>query len=135
MKPLLVDTSVWVDYFNGIISKETEYLYECIIKDYPVCVCPMIIQELLQGFKNDKDYHLAKESLLELIILVADPIEAAIGAANIYRKARKNGITIRKSNDCMIAYYAMLHKVPVLQKDRDFPQLAKITEIKIVNIT
>ena len=60
-------------------------------------------------------------------------MEAAIGAADIYRKARKRGITVRKSNDCLIAYYAARHNIPVLQKDRDFPLLSEMGEIKTVS--
>ena len=93
----------------------------------------MILQEILQGFRDDKDYSIAKESLLEFNMLDIDSVDAAIGAADIYRKARKNGKTIRKSNDCLIAYYATYHNVPILQKDRDFPMLSDICEIKLVS--
>jgi hypothetical protein len=133
VKGVLVDTSVWIDYFNGIKSRETDLLDYYIRTDYPVCICPTILQEILQGFREDKDYSIVKESLLVFDMLDADPIDAAIGAADIYRKARKQSITIRKSNDCLIAYYATYHNVPILQKDRDFPMLSDICEIKLVS--
>ena len=73
VKGVLVDTSVWIDYFNGTRSRETDLLDHYIRTDYPVYICPLILQEILQGFREDKDYSIAKESLLEYGMLDADP--------------------------------------------------------------
>lgn len=125
MKRILVDTSVWIDFFNGIKSREADIIVEYISHSYPVFLCPVIFQEILQGFKSDRDYNKSKELLLEFPFILSNPIEAAIGAANLYRSLRKKGITIRKSNDCLIAFYAISHSIPILFKDRDFSIINK----------
>ena len=120
MKPFLFDTSVWIDFFAGRNSKEVELLTRFLEEDIPVYICPVIIQEILQGIKNENVFQQIKESLLALPVLAVNQIEAAIGAAQIYRQLRKKGITIRKSNDCLIAFYALKNGAEVIHCDRDF---------------
>jgi len=117
---LLFDTSVWINFFLGKNCKEVEILTTYLKEDIPVYTCPVIIQEILQGIKSDYQFKKVKESLLALPCLVEDPVEAAIGAAELYRKLRKKGITIRKSNDCLIAWYALKNSIEVVHCDRDF---------------
>ena len=117
---LMFDTSIWIDFFNGIGNDEVLLLTGYIENDYSIVLCPVIIQEILQGIKEDKSYKQLKEVLLSFNIIKIDPVKAAIGAANIYRKLRKKGITIRKSNDCLIAYYALESDIKIIHKDRDF---------------
>jgi len=119
-KRYLFDTSVWIDFFSGTDSLETQRLTRYLEEDMPVFICPVIIQEVLQGVKNDRDYLKVKESFLALEILVEEPVEAAVGAADIYRALRKKGITIRKSNDCLIAWYALKNSLEIIHRDRDF---------------
>jgi predicted nucleic acid-binding protein len=95
-------------------------------------LCPIIIQEILQGIKADTEYNAIKESLLSFDILNVDALEAAIGAAELYRKLRKLGTTIRKSNDCLIAYYAIFFDVKLLHKDSDFEKIAKHSQLKTI---
>jgi predicted nucleic acid-binding protein len=117
---ILFDTSVWIDFFTGKLTTESTLLTDYIENNYPIFICPVIVQEVLQGVRNDKDYMLIKESFLALILLNEDPLEAAIGAADIYRKLRKKGLTIRKSNDCLIAWFAIKNSLHVVHCDRDF---------------
>ena len=131
---ILVDTSVWIDYLNASPSKEADYLDELIEKAEPIVICPIIFQEILQGISSDKEYSKVKEQLLYFPLLRADPLEAAIGAANIFRKLRKKGITIRKSNDCLIAWYAINAGASILQKNSDFPQIKKHIRLKLVKL-
>jgi predicted nucleic acid-binding protein len=91
-----------------------------LIEDLPVFTCPVIIQEILQGIRDDKSFNEVKISFLALPVLIEDPVEAAVGAAQIYRQLRRKGITIRKSNDCLIAYYALKNSKKVIHRDRDF---------------
>jgi serine protease Do len=86
----------------------------------PVYICPVIIQEILQGIKDEEEYNLIKGYLFVLNILNDDGIEVAIGAAEIFRNLRQKGLTIRKSNDCIIAYYAIKYSLKILHCDRDF---------------
>lgn len=118
--PVLADTSVWINFFNGVDSKEVEVLIRYIENDSPVYLCPTIVQEVLQGINNDKQFREVQASLLAFNILNDDGVEMAISAANLYRWLRKRGITIRKSNDCLIAQYAIKHSLQVLHQDRDF---------------
>jgi predicted nucleic acid-binding protein len=117
---ILFDTSVWIDFFTGKLTTESTLLTDYIENNCPIFICPVIVQEVLQGVRNDKDYMLIKESFLALILLNEDPLEAAIGAADIYRKLRKKGLTIRKSNDCLIAWFAIKNSLHVVHCDRDF---------------
>jgi len=84
-----------------------------------VYLCPVIIQEILQGIADEDHFHDIKEYLLAFPILQNDAVDMAIAAATLYRSLRKKGITIRKSNDCLIAQYAIQHSLKVLHQDRD----------------
>jgi len=119
-KKILFDTSIWVDFFLGVKSDQTDLLTNYIDEDLPQYFCPTIIQEILQSISNAKQFVQIKESLLVFNILNDNPIEAAIGAASIYRHLRKKGINIGKSNDCLIALYALKKPANIIHKDRDF---------------
>jgi len=118
--PLLVDTSVWINFFNGIESTEVSTLTSYIENDDPIFLCPTIIQEVLQGIKNDRQFREVKDYLLAFNLLNDDGVEMAVSAAKLYRTLRKKGVTIRKSNDCLIAQYAIKYSLEVLHQDRDF---------------
>jgi predicted nucleic acid-binding protein len=124
-EPLLIDTSVWVDFFNGVDSDNVNVFSYYLENDFPIFICPVIIQEILQGIKSEKEYRQVKEYLFALNVLNDDAIEAALGAVKIYRKLREKGITIRKSNDCLIAYYAIKYSLKILHRDRDFDNIIK----------
>ena len=134
MKGILVDTSVWIDFFNGFKSKESDLLTEYIESDFPIYLCPIILQEILQGFKEDKDFIIAKDLLLEFPILEMNHIDSSIGAAELYRKLKKEGKSIRRSNDCLIAYYVICNNLPILHKDRDFKIISEKTSLKVIKV-
>ena len=124
-EPLLIDTSVWIDFFNGVDSDDVNVFSYYLENDFPIFICPVIIQEILQGIKSEKEYRQVKEYLFALNVLNDDAIEAALGAVKIYRKLREKGITIRKSNDCLIAYYVIKYSLKILHRDRDFDNIIK----------
>jgi len=124
-EPLLIDTSVWIDFFNGVDSDNVNVFNYYLENDFPIFICPVIIQEILQGIKSEKEYRQVKEYLFALNVLNDDAIEAALGAVKIYRKLREKGITIRKSNDCLIAYYVIKYSLKILHRDRDFDNIIK----------
>ena len=116
---ILVDSSVWIDYFNGTDSAESRLLDEALGTDV-VCLGDIVLAELLQGFRSDRDYRTARELLTGLpVYQMLSPELALVGAEN-YRKLRKRGITIRKSVDVWIATFCIEKKVPLLFSDRDF---------------
>lgn len=128
---VLVDSSVWIDFINNVENEQTNILTDLFINESYVCICPVILQEVLQGIKEDKDFNRVKKDLGTFDVLKVEAVEAALEAVNIYRKLRKNGVTIRRSNDCLIAYYAIFHKARILHKDRDFTSIAKHTDLQL----
>lgn len=132
MLPILVDTSVWIAFLNNQESRETALLTDLMTEENTVCTCPLIFQEVLNGIIDDKDYERIKKNLEAFDLLYAEPFTAAIEAANIYRVLRKNGVPMRKSNACLIAYYALFNNAYVLQQDRDFEHIAKYFPLKLL---
>ncbi len=98
-----------------------------------IVITPTILQETLQGVRDDGQFVRIKQNLLACSLLRFDPVEAAIGAATLYRSLRKKGVTIRKPNDCLIAHYAIFYDLPVLHNDADFDQIARYTALKTVD--
>jgi predicted nucleic acid-binding protein len=126
----LYDTSVWVDYRRGIFSAQTNQLDQDLIDDM-VCICPVIVQEILQGVRLDTDFDALQSDFKALKVLEIDSIKAAVAAAQLYRTLRKKGITIRKPNDCLIAVYAVHFDLPLCHNDSDFDLIATHTDLKI----
>jgi predicted nucleic acid-binding protein len=133
VRQILVDSSVWIDFFNGANNATTDQLSLIISREGDILTCPPIIQEVLQGFKSDADYNLTAFHLDNAVKIESDVYEAAHGAAQLFRKLRKQGITIRKGSDCLIAWYALKAKCFVLHKDRDFDLMAKPLSLKILH--
>lgn len=123
-KMILADTSMWIPFFNGEESPEMDRFQKMIIEDR-VCMCPPVLQEILQGTSSDRNYRQILNTTDGLMRLEFDSYEAAIGAAGLYRELRKKGRTIRKSNDCLIAWYALQFNVRIWCRDRDFDQIAR----------
>ena len=116
---ILVDSSVWIDYFNGRNTDETIFLDGALSTD-TICIGVIISAEVLQGFRSDKEYRLAREILLELpLYQIMTPELALVGADN-YRRLRKKGITVRKSVDNWIATFCIENNLPLLFSDKDF---------------
>ena len=123
----LVDTSVWIEFFrtpNGIDSFETEVDLEEVV------VCLPIIQEVLQGFDEQRAFNIAREAILALPI-VESPLtwEVYAQAVDLYRSARRAGVTVRSGVDCLIAACAIRNDLTVLHHDRDFNNLARVAPL------
>ncbi len=131
MKKVLVDTSVWIDALNGRKTEQTKLFERLLEQDAPLVTCPVIVQEILQGIKDDGHFQQVKESLSGFELLKIDALEAAYGAASLYRSIRKRGATIRKSNDCLIAFYAIFHNIVLLHNDEDFNRITQYTTLDI----
>ncbi|MDV6341499.1 PIN domain nuclease [Nitrosomonas sp. Is24] len=130
---VLIDTSVWVDFFNGKISSETEKL-DHYLSSTVIIVGDLILAEVLQGFRNDKDYQIAKSLLTELELVQLCNSDLAIKSAQNYRMLRKQGITIRKTIDCLIATYCIETKTPLLFSDRDFVPYVENLRLKDASV-
>lgn len=135
MEPILVDTSVWIDYIRQNDTSQIKLLEKYIrIADFNVYITSTILQEVLQGVHQDSQFKQIQRNMTSLAILKLDPVEAAIEAAQLYRSLRKKGVTIRKPNDCLIAHYAIFYDIPVLHTDVDFDQIARFTALRIATI-
>ena len=133
MKHVLIDTSVWIDFFNEKpMSPKSEILQRAIINNDVIYICPTIYQEILQGIRDDKTFENIKNILQDFNMLKFNIMELTNLAIEIYRKLRKTGITIRKSNDCLIAAYAILGDLYLLHKDRDFEEMANQFNLKLL---
>ncbi len=126
----IVDTSIWIDFLNSD-EDETSILVNQLIDLDEIILLPVILQETLQGIKDDNFYQLAKASLLSYNFIDIDPIYAAIRSAELYRFLRQKGITIRKPNDCLIAAICIEKNIPLFHNDKDFDNIAKHTKLKI----
>jgi predicted nucleic acid-binding protein len=130
---VLPDSTAWIDYFNPLsITPEKEYLDYLLTHSRILWVCPPVLQEVLQGAKNDKAEKFYKTLLLKCRRGRIGVYKAADLAAEIYRTLRPKGITIRKSNDCLIAAYALLNDLTVLHHDKDFYPIEKYFGLKVI---
>lgn len=116
---ILVDSSVWIAYFNGLITPETELLDQRLGSE-PIALDDLIVAEVLQGFRNEKEFQTAKELLTSLTVFDLLGKEMAIRSANNFRTLRKRDITIRKTADVIIATFCIENDLPLLHLDRDF---------------
>lgn len=116
---ILVDSSVWIDYFSGNGSAEADFLDETL-GNRPVAIGDLILTEVLQGFRHDKDYKTARRLLEELTVFDLLGQKMAIKSAENFRKLRKSGKTIRKTADLIIASFCIEHDLPLLFSDKYF---------------
>ena len=116
---IFVDSSVWVDYFNGQQSAETDCL-DGLLGREPIGIGDLVLIEVLQGFKYDKDYKTARELLTSLTVFTLGGQEIAIKSADNFRLLRKRGVTVRKTIDVLIATFCIEKKLPLLHSDKDF---------------
>ena len=121
---IMVDSSVWIDYFTGVASKQTDTL-DKILGQEPVAVGDLILTEVLQGFRRDQDYETAKALFDELTVFEMLGKNMAILSAENFRVLRKRGITIRKTADVIIASFCIERKLPLLFSDKDFTPFVK----------
>lgn len=116
---ILVDSSVWIDYFNGTATRQTDFLFERLGRE-SVAIGDLMVTEVLQGFREEADYRTAKGLLLDLPVLSVGGLEVALAAAENYRILRGLGVTVRKTIDTLIATFCINQRHELLFSDRDF---------------
>ena len=126
---IFVDSSVWVDYFNGTQSPETDYLDRLLGRE-PVGLGDIVLVEVLQGFKRDRDYKIAKDLLTALTVFTLGGQDMALQSADNCRLLRKKGITVRKTIDVLIATFCMRQNLPLLHADKDFDPFHQYFQLK-----
>ena len=116
---ILVDSSVWIDYFRGIQSPQTDRLY-ALLGNEPIATGDLVLAEVLQGFGSPQDFNQGKKLLTSLPIIELVGRDIAIQAANNFRTLRSLGITVRKTIDTLIATSCIEKGLALLFSDKDF---------------
>jgi len=116
---ILVDSSVWIDYFNGRRTRQAECL-DGLLGQEPVAIGDFILAEVLQGFRRERDFGRARDLLTALTVVDLLDASRALRVAANYRRLRQRGITIRSTVDAVIATYCIDERLPLLFSDRDF---------------
>ncbi len=131
---VLVDSSVWINYFNGNKTWQTEILDQMLLQ-IPLFTGDLILTEVLQGFRKDNEYNKAKEIMSTLDCKQMGGYEIAIESAENYRKLRKKGVTVRKTIDVIIGTFCINNNIPLLHDDKDFEPMVKYSGLKSISQT
>ena len=125
---VLVDTSVWIEFFR----RPSRVDLPALVDLEEVVTCLPVLQEVLQGFREESAFALARESMLALPMVEA-PLRQEVfeDAVGLYRRARAAGLTVRSSVDCLIAACALRNGLTVLHRDRDFGLLARVSPLDV----
>jgi predicted nucleic acid-binding protein len=126
---VLVDTSVWIDFFQNNDSFYAITLEGLIKDNNRAVICGVVLQEVLQGIKDHTSYEITKERLLKLPFLDTNK-ETYIYASSLYRSLRRKGVTI-PSIDSTLGSLAVLHRIPLFTKDEHFKTIARYSELKL----
>jgi predicted nucleic acid-binding protein len=129
---LIVDSTVWIDYFNGVESPQTDYL-DRILETTPILVGDLMLVEVLQGFRQDVDFEKARHALGRFLQASMVGTDSAIQSARNYRILRQKGVTIRKTIDNLIATYCIENGHELLHNDSDFDGYEKYLGLRVVH--
>jgi len=127
---IVVDTSVWIDYVNGVVTPQTNIL-DIELESSRIATGDLIIVEFLQGFREDSQFLEAKDLMDSLEYYDFVGREMAINAAQNFRRLRKKGITIRKTIDVLIATFCIEYGFELLHSDRDFDPMEEVLGLKV----
>ncbi|MBN1868295.1 PIN domain nuclease [Candidatus Sumerlaeota bacterium] len=125
---ILVDTSVWIDFFAGRNAAHVERLAAFLSEGKDICICGIVLAEVLQGIRSDQEHRRTKKYFESLVYLPMTR-DTFLRSAALYRSLRKRGATIRKPLDCMIASVAIGHGVQLLHNDRDFDAIGNYAKL------
>ena len=128
---IVVDSSVWIDYFNGVETRETALL-DSLLGVEPVMIGDLILMEVLQGFRTDRDARKAREALDTLVFEPMVGRVIALASVRNYRALRARGVTIRKTIDVLIATFCMENGHHLLHCDRDFDPIEEFLALQTV---
>jgi predicted nucleic acid-binding protein len=129
---IIVDSSIWIDYFNGKITPQTDWL-DSSLGNTPIIVGDLILAEVLQGFQKNKDFRVVRDLLLGMPFMAMGGRVLALQSAMNYRSLRKKGVTVRKTIDVMIGTFCIHYQLPLLHDDRDFDPMVRFLGLKIID--
>jgi predicted nucleic acid-binding protein len=128
---IVVDTSVWIDVLNDTPAPQAQRCVQLIESGQPIALTDVILTEVLQGLRSDREAALVERHLRAFPILRLQDLDDFVLAGRLYRAARRAGVTIRKSLDCLIAAPCVRTGAPLLHADEDFDRLATCTPLRI----
>lgn len=129
---IIIDTTVWVDYFRGIRNPETDWV-ENEADKRRIGLTDLILCEVLQGVRSEREFSLLKGELLKLQVFQAGGLELAIAAAGNFRSMREKGRTVRKMVDCLIATFCLTNGHILLHRDRDFDVFEQYLGLQVLH--
>ena len=128
---IVVDTSVWIDVLNDVDLLGARRCVKLIEAGEPVALTDVVLTEVLQGLRSEREARLVERHLRAFPILRLADLEDLVLAARLYRSARRAGITLRKTLDCLIAAPCVRTNAPLLHADDDFDRLATCTPLRL----
>ncbi len=127
---ILLDTSVWIDALRGTQTPEVLRFRKAIEADETICICGLVLTEVLQGMKSEEDAQAFRDAVGSYVYLTMRRTTYLL-AARIARAARARGKAVRSAIDCLIAACAIVNGVSLLQKDRDFQTIAEVSDLRL----
>lgn len=127
---IIVDSNTWADFFNGAASPHVHRLDAALEEEEDLAVIPIIITEVLQGFRVDSGFHRARRVLVALPVLQPG-VDCHVRAARLFRSLRKKGVTVRGAVDCVIAQTCLDVDAELLSPDADFRRIALHTPLRL----
>ena len=128
---IVVDTSVWIDVLGGRRTRQARLCVELIESGEPIALTDVILTEVLQGLRSEKEARLVERHLRAFPVLRLEGLDDFSLAASLYRAARKRGVTVRRTLDCLIAAPCVRTGAPLLHADADFDRLASCSPLRI----
>ena len=127
---IVVDSNCWADFFNGTPAPHVDRLEAALLEEEDLAVLPIIITEVLQGFRTESGFRGA-ERLLAALPAIHPTVDCHVRAAKVYRSLRRKGITVRGAVDCIIAQTCIDLDAELLSPDADFEQIARHTPLRL----
>jgi hypothetical protein len=132
---IVVDTSVWIDFFAGRDPPHVTHLVGCLHRgDEEIALTDLILTEVLQGLRTEREVQRVDDHLSVFEILRLHDLSDFRRGAALYRAARRQGVTISRTRDCLIAAVCVRERTPLLHADADFDRLAKVTDLVTVPV-
>ena len=128
---IVVDTSVWIDFFRGTATPAVERFVALVDHDEGIAITDVILTEILQGLRSEADVRRVERRLAPFEILRLEGLDDFRRSAALYRGARRKGITVRRTLDCLIASVCIREEVALLHADADFDRLASCSALRL----
>ena len=128
---ILVDTSALIPYLTGRETAASALLERLVSEEVEIALTPEIVQEVLQGARDEREWRTLKRYLVgQRVLATADPLRSHVEAARIYYDCRRRGLTVRSTLDCIVAQTALEKDVPLLHDDRDYDAIQRVRPLK-----